>query len=69
MAKTYTVKAGDTLSKIAETLLGDASRWTEILEANKDAIKDPNVIKAGLKLTIPTDDDDKAPAKPKHTFE
>ena len=54
MAKTYTVKSGDTLSKIAKEQLGDADRWREILDANKDVIKDPNVIQPGTELKIPT---------------
>jgi nucleoid-associated protein YgaU len=54
MGKTYKVKSGDTLSKIAKEMLGDADRWPEILEANKDKIKNPNVIQAGLELEIPT---------------
>ena len=53
MAKTYTVKSGDTLSKIAKEQLGDADRWREILDANKDVIKDPNVIQPGTELKIP----------------
>jgi nucleoid-associated protein YgaU len=53
MAKTYTVKAGDTLRKIAEKLLGDADKWKEIYEANRDTIKDPNVIRVGMELEIP----------------
>jgi len=52
-SKTYVVKAGDSLSKIAKELLGDANRWKEIYEANKDVIKDPNVLTAGQKLVIP----------------
>jgi nucleoid-associated protein YgaU len=51
--KTYTVQAGDTLGKIAQELYGDGSRWTEIYEANKDKIADPNVIEVGQKLQIP----------------
>ena len=51
--KTYTVQAGDTLGKIAQEQYGDGSRWTEIYEANKDKIADPNAIKVGLELKIP----------------
>ena len=51
--RTYMVKSGDSLSKIAKELLGDASRWPEIYEANKDKIKDPNLIRVGQELTIP----------------
>jgi nucleoid-associated protein YgaU len=51
--KTYTVQSGDTLAKIAQELLGDGNRWSEIYEANKDSIADPNVIKVGQELKIP----------------
>ena len=50
---TYVVKAGDSLSKIAKEVLGDARRWPEIFEANKDQIKDPNLIRVGQELKIP----------------
>jgi nucleoid-associated protein YgaU len=51
--KTYTVQAGDTLGKIAQELYGDGGRWTEIYEANKAKIADPNVIEVGQELEIP----------------
>ena len=53
MARIYVVKAGDSLSKIAQELLGDAKRWTEILQANKDRITNPDAIYAGQELLIP----------------
>ena len=49
----HEVKKGETLSKIAETYYGDGSLYTKIFEANRDALKDPNVIKVGQKLRIP----------------
>lgn len=49
----YTVAKGDYLRKIAETLLGKASLWKTIYEANKDAIKNPDLIYPGMKLVIP----------------
>ncbi|MBN1979349.1 MAG: LysM peptidoglycan-binding domain-containing protein [Anaerolineae bacterium] len=52
-AKTYVVKAGDSLSKIAKEHLGDAARWPEIFELNKDQIKDPNLIHVGQELRLP----------------
>ena len=52
-ARLYVVKAGDSLSKIAKEVLGDARRWPEIFEANKDQIKDPNLIRVGQELKIP----------------
>ena len=51
--RTYVVKSGDSLSKIAKELLGDASRWPEIHELNKDQIADPNLIRVGQELKIP----------------
>ncbi len=50
---TYTVKAGDTLSKIAKDLLGNASAYTQIFEANRDQLSDPDKIKPGQVLKIP----------------
>jgi nucleoid-associated protein YgaU len=52
-SKTYTVKAGDTLSKIAKQHYGDASQYTKIFEANRDQLSDPNLIRPGQVLTIP----------------
>lgn len=49
----YEVKSGDTLSKIAKTLLGDANKYNAIFQANTDQLKDPNLIKPGQKLRIP----------------
>ena len=51
--KTYTVKAGDTLSKIAKESLGDANAYMRIFEVNKDQLKDPDEIKPGQVLKIP----------------
>ena len=51
--RSYVVKSGDSLSKIAKELLGDADRWPEILAVNKDKISDPNAIKPGQELKIP----------------
>lgn len=49
----HTVQPGDTLSKIAKVHLDDAKRYMEIFNANKDILKDPNLIKVGQKLVIP----------------
>lgn len=51
--RSYTVKAGDSLSKIAKALTGDLNNWKAIYEANKDTITDPNVIRPGQVLRIP----------------
>jgi nucleoid-associated protein YgaU len=52
-ARTYTVKAGDTLSKIAKQYYGDASQYMKIFEANRNQLSDPNLIRPGQVLTIP----------------
>ena len=50
----YVVKDDDYLSKIAKEVYGDAHRWPEIYEANKDVIgPNPNIIHGGQKLRIP----------------
>jgi nucleoid-associated protein YgaU len=51
--RTYTVKAGDTLSKIAKEHLGNANAYMEIFNANKDQLTDPDKIKPGQVLKIP----------------
>jgi nucleoid-associated protein YgaU len=51
--KTYTVKAGDTLSKIAKQHYGNANAYMKIFEANKGVLKDPDKIQVGQVLTIP----------------
>ena len=51
--RTYTVVSGDTLSKIAKKLLGNANRWPEIHELNKDVVKNPDLIHPGQVLKIP----------------
>src|SRR5688572_9851771 len=48
--KTYTVKPGDTLSKIAKTTLGDANAYMRIFELNKDQLTNPDEIKPGQVL-------------------
>src|SRR3954468_16089302 len=52
-ARTYTVKAGDTLSKIAKEHLGDANAYMKIFDANKDQLSDPDKIKPGQVLKLP----------------
>lgn len=54
-SRKYLVAAGDTLSTIAKKFFGDANRWKDIFEANKDTIKDPNTIQVGQELNIPED--------------
>jgi nucleoid-associated protein YgaU len=49
----YTVKSGDSLSKIAKALMGDGNKWPKIFEANKEVIKNPDLIYPGQQLRIP----------------
>ena len=51
--KTYTVKAGDTLSKIAKQQLGDANAYMKIFDLNRDQLSNPDVIKPGQILKLP----------------
>ncbi|MGH1439836.1 MAG: peptidoglycan-binding protein LysM [Cellvibrionaceae bacterium] len=50
----YTIESGDTLSKIAKEFLGNAMDYPKIFEANREVIKDPNLIYPGQKIRIPT---------------
>jgi nucleoid-associated protein YgaU len=52
--QSYTVQAGDSLSKISKQFYGDAGKYMKIFEANTDQLKDPNMIKAGQVLKIPS---------------
>jgi nucleoid-associated protein YgaU len=51
--RTYTVKPGDTLSKIAKEMLGNANAYHDIFNANRDQLSDPDKIKPGQVLKIP----------------
>jgi 2',3'-cyclic-nucleotide 2'-phosphodiesterase (5'-nucleotidase family) len=53
VASTYTVKKGDTLSRIAKKELGSYDRYREIYNANRGAIKNPDVLTVGSQLVIP----------------
>ncbi|MFZ3216133.1 MAG: LysM peptidoglycan-binding domain-containing protein [Candidatus Acidiferrales bacterium] len=52
-ARTYTVQAGDNLSKISKQFYGDANKYMKIFEANKDKLADPDRVRAGIELVIP----------------
>jgi nucleoid-associated protein YgaU len=52
-ARTYVVQGGDSLSKISKKFYGDANSWKRIFEANKDVVKNPDLIQPGWKLRIP----------------
>ncbi len=53
--RTYTVVSGDSLSKIAKREYGDAAKWPLIHQANRDKIKNPDLIHPGQVLTLPRD--------------
>ena len=52
-ARTYTVVAGDSLSKIAKRVYGDSQKWRVIYEANRNLIKNPDLIHPGQVFTLP----------------
>lgn len=52
-AQTYTIQSGDTLSHVSLRFYGTANRWREIYEANKDVIKNPNMVFPGQVIKIP----------------
>jgi nucleoid-associated protein YgaU len=56
MSGTYVVVAGDSLSKIAKRQYGNASKWRTIYEANRETIKNPDLIHPGQELRIPAAD-------------
>lgn len=51
--KTYTVKRGDNLTRIAEKALGDGNRWHDLFEANKHQMASADDVKVGQKLVLP----------------
>lgn len=51
--KYYTVRPGDSLSKIAQRYFGDAMRYKDVFAANRDIVADPNKIYPGQRLAIP----------------
>jgi nucleoid-associated protein YgaU len=51
--RTYVVEKGDSLWKIAKHHYGDGEKWRKIYEANRDLIKDPDLIHPGQRLRIP----------------
>jgi nucleoid-associated protein YgaU len=52
-SRTYTVKPGDSLSKISREFYGNANEYQKIFEANRDKLSDPNKIQPGQELVIP----------------
>lgn len=55
--QTYSVKSGDTLSKISKQYYGDSGEYMRIFYANRDKLSDPDRIQVGQELVIPPDDD------------
>jgi nucleoid-associated protein YgaU len=51
--RTYTVQAGDNLSKISKHFYGDPNQYMKIVNANKATLPDPDKIKPGMELNIP----------------
>ena len=52
-SRTYTVKSGDSLSKIAKQFYGDPMKYMTIFEANTHILKNPDLIHPGQELIIP----------------
>lgn len=57
VSSSYTVKAGETLSHIAQHVYGKASAWNTIYDANRDQLDNPDRIQPGQVLRIPARDD------------
>ncbi|MGE0825574.1 MAG: peptidoglycan-binding protein LysM [Candidatus Binatia bacterium] len=51
----YVIQSGDNLSKIAKQFYGDPNKYPRIFEANREVIKDANLIFPGQKIRIPLD--------------
>ncbi len=51
--QTYTVLKDDTLQKIAKKFYGSYGKWIKIYEANKEKLKNPNVVRPGTVIVIP----------------
>ena len=49
----WTVKPGESLSKIAKDVYDNANMYMKIFEANKDQLKNPDMIHPGQKLALP----------------
>ncbi len=49
----YVVEKGDSLSKISKMFYGDANHWKRIFDANRDVIRNADLIQPGWKLRIP----------------
>ena len=54
--QSYTVRKGDTLSKISQQFYGTPKKWRKIVDANKDRLGHNQMLKAGMTLLIPPKD-------------
>ncbi len=54
--KIVVVRPGDTLGTLAEKYLGNALKWHVIYEANKDRLKNPDIVPIGMRLRIPLEE-------------
>ncbi|NBB84094.1 MAG: LysM peptidoglycan-binding domain-containing protein, partial [Alphaproteobacteria bacterium] len=52
-ARSYTIQRGDTLSELAQRLMGSAGKWHELYDMNRDRIDDPDVLQAGVTIVVP----------------
>ncbi len=52
-ARTHVVAEGDTLTKISRKYYGTSGRWEDILNANRDVVKDEKSLVVGTSLKIP----------------
>ncbi|HJS43631.1 MAG TPA: LysM peptidoglycan-binding domain-containing protein [Gemmatimonadales bacterium] len=52
-SRTYVVVKGDSLSAIAQRVYGDTKEWRRIYDANRDIIRDPDLIYPGQTLRLP----------------
>ena len=53
VVRTYTVRPGDSLSKIAFKVYGDATKWRALQKANQDSLRDSVNVKVGQVLVVP----------------
>ena len=53
-SRTHTVQKGETLSHLAQKYFGKASEYNRIFEANRDQLKDPDKVREGMTLKIPS---------------
>ena len=49
----YTIQSGDSLWKIASRHYGDGNKWNALFEANREVIKDPDLIYPGQQIRVP----------------